>query len=64
MVKVLKSKENRFVNARVELTRMTAKSGDIVYAVLARRARSGRRYATVTFSTLGEAFWYYKLVTA
>ena len=75
-VKVLKQHDNRFTGTRVQLTRMTAKSGTVVYAVMAKH--KGRAYLVdgriaghvwnrhniKRFETLGEAWNLYKKAVA
>ena len=66
-VKVLKQNVNDFTGTMVRLTRMTAKSGTIVYAVQAKRkGRSGmwHRYSIRKYTTLGKAWELYKKAAA
>ena len=63
-VKVLKEHRNPITRISVKLTRMTAMSGDIVYAVIVRNTRTGRRYLFRTSGTIGKAFYLYKAAIA
>ena len=58
-VKVMKEHRNEYTGVGVELTRMTAKSGTIVYAVLVRRL-GGKKYRIWKYVQLGKAFDRYK----
>ena len=64
-VKVLKAHENKVIGVRVELTKMTAKSGAIVYATLVRNMKTGRYYRIFKYGDgIGKAWQKYKAAIA
>lgn len=70
-MRIIKIYHNAVSGVRIEITRMTAKSGAIVYAVIVRHLgyRSGNRwyhgYRTIfKYTTLGEAYNQYKRAVA
>lgn len=63
-VKWLKVAKNYLTGVSVELTRMTAKSGKIIYAVMVRRIYDGRRYRIWKYETIGTAWNRYKACKA
>lgn len=63
-VKYLKVVKNRYLGIDIEFTRMTAKSGKIIYGVVVRNRKTDRRYRTWTFETIGEAWNRYKACVA
>lgn len=64
VVRTLKAHYNRITKISVRLTMMTALSGDIVYAVVVRNLRTGRKYLFKTYGTIGRAFNLYKAAIA
>ena len=75
-VKVLKQHDNWFTGTRVQLTRMTAKSGTIVYAVMAKHkgrayivdghiaGHEWNRFRIKKYETIGMAWEQYKKAVA
>ena len=63
-VKVVKNHDNKYIGVRVELTRMTTKSGAITYAVVVRNMNTGRRYRTWTYDGIQKAWNRYKAAVA
>lgn len=64
LVTVMKNYKNDLTGVKVELTRMTAKSGTIIYAVQIKRLFSGKRYRIWKFDRLGQAYRIYKMAVA
>ena len=63
--KTLKVHANEVIGVSVELTRMTAKSGIIVYAVLVRNMNTGRSYRVFKYGDgIGRAWKKYKAAIA
>ena len=63
-VKVVKMHINHLTNIGVEITRMTAKSGQIIYAVQVRRLDKGYKYRLWTYPTILGAWKQYKAALA
>lgn len=59
-VKRLKTVRNEYTNRRVDLTMMTAKSGQIVYAVIVRRLNNGTRVGFWTKNNIRSAWNIFK----
>ena len=60
-VKILKNTRNYYTGITVQLTKMTAKSGKIIYAVLVKRKIDGRYYRIYKFDGgIGAAWNCYK----
>lgn len=71
LVRLIKMKHNGVAGLGVELTRMTAKDGTIVYAVIVRHngRRRGNRWTrgykqVYKYTTLGKAYETFKMATA
>lgn len=63
-VKVMKKHDNKVIGVGVELTRMTALSGTIVYGVVVRNLNTGRRYRLYTYDRISRAWNKYKAAVA
>lgn len=59
--KILKLTHNKYIGIIVQLTRMTAKSGKIIYAVLVKRKATDRHFRIYKFDNgIGAAWKCYK----
>ena len=65
-VKILKIRRNHYTGITVQLTRMTAKSGKIIYAVLVKRKLNGKYYRIYKYDNGIGAAWncYQKCIAA
>ena len=58
--KRLKTVRNEYTNRRVDLTMMTAKNGQIIYAVIVRRLNNGTRVNLFTKDNIRSAWNIFK----
>lgn len=63
-IKILDMTIKSILAVGIELTRMTAKSGKTVYAVVIRNVKNGRRVDTYTYERIADAWKQYKAALA